>query len=164
MTLTDVLPSQVTFVSSTPGSPTCSVSSGTLTCSLPGLAPGASQAVAVQVPVAARSAGDDLSSAVISANEFDPFSGNNSAPEQTLVVPKAESELGHGTLLWEDLASAGGLAAQDYFRIAQQPYSSYEVLVDATGGDLGNGQGPQLDRTGPNGLVLQSCLGGRRGR
>jgi hypothetical protein len=45
-------------------------------------------------------------------------------------------ELVHGFRISEDLASAGGNPDVDTFAISQKPYSSYEVVVDATSGDI----------------------------
>jgi len=72
------------------------------------------------------------------------------APGATFVT-----ELFHGYSELEDLAAVGGVPEADLYRIAQKPYSSYEVLVDATSGDIG----PVLavQRTGPDGAtVLQN--------
>jgi len=37
-------------------------------------------------------------------------------------------------------------ATQDFFWITQQPFTSYEVVVDATSGDIGDANGPSLER------------------
>jgi len=48
---------------------------------------------------------------------------------------------------------------EDVFRIAQKPYSSYEVVVDATSGDIGAGSGLFLVRLAPDGTtVLQTSV------
>ena len=46
------------------------------------------------------------------------------------------------------------MADEDVFRISQKPYSSYEVVVDATSGDIGAGAGPLLQRIGPDGTTV----------
>jgi uncharacterized repeat protein (TIGR01451 family) len=88
----------------------------------------------------------------------DPNGGNNSATDTDAIVPAAsgpEGELVHGTRLRGDLAAVGA-ADRDLFRLRQQPYASYEVVVDAASGDVGAGQGPALDRVGMDGsTVLQ---------
>jgi Calx-beta domain len=57
---------------------------------------------------------------------------NDDAPE---APPLAE--LRHGASYTGDLAAQGGPTADlDEFRIAQEPYASYEVVVDAVSGDL----------------------------
>ena len=91
-------------------------------------------------------------------NETDPVSGNDSDSEPTTVGLFGESELVQGTSLWADLASVGGAPDEDLFRIGQKPYSSYEVVVDGTSGDLGMGQGPALDLLASDGTLLQSAV------
>ena len=67
-----------------------------------------------------------------------------------------ENELVHGSDQLHDLgALAGPLADTDWFRLRQRPFSSYEVVVDGTSGDIG----PTLilDRVAPDGsTVIQS--------
>jgi hypothetical protein len=46
-------------------------------------------------------------------------------------------ELSHGYISERSLAAVSGTAVRDEFRISQEPYSSYEVVVDATSGDVG---------------------------
>jgi Calx-beta domain len=52
-----------------------------------------------------------------------------SGPDQT-------GEISHGFRITEDLASAGGVPDVDTYAISQKPFSSYEVVVDATSGDI----------------------------
>ena len=48
------------------------------------------------------------------------------------------NELMHGSVQLHDLgALAGGVADNDWYRIAQRPYSSYEVVVDTTSSAIG---------------------------
>jgi uncharacterized repeat protein (TIGR01451 family) len=50
-------------------------------------------------------------------------------------------------------------ATQDFFWIAQQPFASYEVVVDATSGDIDAGAGPSLERLANDPtLTLQMSL------
>jgi hypothetical protein len=65
------------------------------------------------------------------------------------------AELSHGFSLTTDLAAQAGVADRDLYLIAQQPYSSYEVVVDATSGDLGSA-GPLLERRSGGGALLQA--------
>jgi hypothetical protein len=68
------------------------------------------------------------------------------------------AELSHGFTLTTDLASpSAGVADRDLYVVAQQPYSSYEVVVDAASGDLGTA-GPLLERRSPTDALLQSSL------
>jgi hypothetical protein len=46
------------------------------------------------------------------------------------------SEIAPGALQVHDMEGSGGVADQDWFRISQKPYSSYEVLVDGLTGGL----------------------------
>lgn len=48
VTLTDPIPDDLTFVSVTPGAPTCTEAAGTVSCSFGALAPGASQTVTIR--------------------------------------------------------------------------------------------------------------------
>jgi hypothetical protein len=67
-----------------------------------------------------------------------------------------ENELVHGSDQMHDLEALPGPAAdEDWYRISQKPYSSYEVVVDATSGDIGLTL--VLERIASNGTtVLQS--------
>lgn len=69
------------------------------------------------------------------------------------------NELVHGTDQIHDLAGRPGPVADvDWFRLSQQRYSSYEIVVDAGGGDLGS-SGPVLQRVASDGTtVLQSSV------
>jgi hypothetical protein len=48
------------------------------------------------------------------------------------------NELLHGSVQLHDLATEAGVADQDWYRIAAQPYASYEVVVDGITGDVAN--------------------------
>lgn len=158
MTLTDTLSIQVSFVSSTPGSPTCTHSRGTLTCSLGSLAPSATATVTLQVAVSTSATGSIANTGTVGGAVSDPVLGNNSDTETTQVVVAAESELSHGTRLRADLAGLGGAVDVDLYRIRQEPRASYEVVLDETSGDVGLGSGPALERVGANGAtVLQAA-------
>src|SRR6185503_8002234 len=92
--------------------------------------------------------------AVVSANEPDADPSNNADAETTL-VGRGDGELVHGTDALHDLAALPGPAVdEDVFRIAQKPYSSYEVVIDGASGDIGNGNGPLLDRIAADGTTL----------
>lgn len=47
-----------------------------------------------------------------------------------------ENELVHGSDQLHDLAARLGVADKDYYRLRQDPYASYEIVVDATSGDI----------------------------
>jgi hypothetical protein len=66
-------------------------------------------------------------------------------------------ELSHGFRQMRDFGVLTAGTAAHTFRIAQKPYSSYEVVVDATTGDVGSGLA--LQRLASDGVtVLQSSL------
>ncbi len=66
----------------------------------------------------------------------DPVSGNNSATDtDNLTLDLVE--LTHGAQLTRDLAGVGALPADHFYWLSQKPYSSYEVVVDGTSGDIG---------------------------
>jgi hypothetical protein len=67
-----------------------------------------------------------------------------------------ENELVHGSDQLHDLGALPGPAADnDWYQISQKPFSSYEVVVDATSGDIGTGL--VVTRTNSSGsTVLQT--------
>jgi Zn-dependent metalloprotease len=68
----------------------------------------------------------------------------------------ARSEIIHGTRVQKALTPVGTVAGADFYYVANQPFTSYEVVVDATSGDLGTA-GPELTRVASDGsTVLQS--------
>jgi uncharacterized repeat protein (TIGR01451 family) len=82
VTVTDTLPSGVTFVSATPSQGTCSGTT-TVTCALGYLNNGASATVSIQVTPTA--AGDLSNTASIHGSQTDPNQDNNSDTETTTV-------------------------------------------------------------------------------
>ncbi len=94
MVVTDILPSSVSFQSSTPGQPTCSEANGTVTCGLGSLASANNTQVSIVVKVDSAITGTLSNSAGVTAYEADPKPDNNSAPETTIVLASA-SEVNH---------------------------------------------------------------------
>ncbi|HET9052112.1 MAG TPA: hypothetical protein VFO60_10450, partial [Candidatus Dormibacteraeota bacterium] len=78
VTLTDPLPSGLTFVGDTTTQGSCATSSGTVTCALGTLATGAWATVTITV-AAGSTAADVTNTATVSANETDPALGDNTA-------------------------------------------------------------------------------------
>jgi uncharacterized repeat protein (TIGR01451 family) len=153
VTVVDTLPAGVTFVSSTPGPPTCVFAGATLTCGLGTLAAAGSASVTIATTVNAPG-GVLVNTATVSGATPDPDPSNNSASATTF-VGQALAELTHGARALYDLAAQPGPAAdQDVFRISQKPYSSYEVVVDATSGDIDAGAGPLVVRIGADGTTV----------
>ena len=89
VTVTDALPAGTAWIS---GSPVCSVSAGTVTCAVGALAPGASTAVGITVSTPPVS-GLLANTATVSATEPDPVPGNNSEPETTTLVQRADVQI-----------------------------------------------------------------------
>jgi uncharacterized repeat protein (TIGR01451 family) len=154
MTVTDPVPAQTGFVSASPG---CTQAASTVTCALGSLAPAAVATVTIQVAVSPSATGGLSNTASVTGGAPDPGAANNSDTEATaLLAARAEGEISHGLLLAGDLAAVGGQADVDLFRIRQQPYASYEVVLDAGSGDFG-ATGAQLERVaGDATTVLQS--------
>jgi len=153
VTVVDTLPVGVTFVSSVPGPPTCTLGGATVTCGLGPLTAGANAAVTINVTVNAA-AGVLVNTATVSGSETDPNPANNSA-SATTTVRSGKGELTQGTDAVHDLAAQPGpLADLDVFLISQKAYSSYDVVVDATSGDIGAGSGPLVQRIGPDGTTV----------
>lgn len=77
--LTDSLPGGVTFVSSNPTSPTCTESSGIVTCTFATLGPGATQNVTITVHVDPLVRGTITNTATVAGNETDNTPSNNTS-------------------------------------------------------------------------------------
>ena len=84
VTLTDVLPAGVTFVSATPSSGTCSGTS-TVVCKLGIFPSGATATIDIVVTVASNAPDTLTNSASVTALTSDPVLGNNTATEVTTV-------------------------------------------------------------------------------
>jgi len=152
VTLMDILPAGVTFVASAPGPPTCMLSGMTVACGLGALAGGGTATVTIDVT--ANAMGVLVNTAAVSGSGTDPDPANNSASAMT-IVRGAKAELAHGSEAGHDLAAQpGALADLDVFLVSQKPYSSYEVAVDATSGDIGVGAGPLLQLIGADGTTV----------
>jgi len=88
--LTDSLPSVTTFVSSVPGSPTCTESNHLVTCNLGTILNGGSATVTIVVIVDPTVRGTITNVATVSSAVSDPTPGNNSDTEDTLVNGAAD--------------------------------------------------------------------------
>jgi uncharacterized repeat protein (TIGR01451 family) len=157
VTVTDPLPAGLGFVSAAPS--VCSIAAGTVTCALGPLAAGASVSVDVTVAVGASVRGLVTNAASVAGGTADPVAANDADSEDTLVVLQARTEIAHGSQVRADLRSLGGFADEDLYRLRQEPYASYEVVVDEASGDVGLGTGPALERVGADGAtVLQTSI------
>ena len=65
----------------------------------------------------------------------------------------SNNEIAHGIVQVHDLAAQGGVADQDWIRVQNAAYSSYEATLEGMTGRLGNGSlgTPSLDRMNYNG-------------
>lgn len=85
VTVTDVLPAGVTFVSATPSQGTATNSAGTITGTLGTIAPAATATIAIIVTVGASTTGTLTNTATVTSTETDTNSANNSATQTTAV-------------------------------------------------------------------------------
>lgn len=135
-----------TFRSADP--PVCVATAPPVTCTLGPLAVGATATVALQVDLVPFPVPFAANNAFAQGPLADPDPGNNQPSVFTPVaVPGPATELAHGTDLQGTSELAEGTAG-DSMRIRQQPFSSYEVVVDATSGDVVGPSGILLERVG----------------
>jgi uncharacterized repeat protein (TIGR01451 family) len=108
VTVTDTLPSQVSFVSAASSQGTCSQASGTVTCSLGTMTSGATATVTVAVTAITLS--QAVNTATVTATQIDPITSNNTATTTTLIVSPTRVQLetftatatgGEVTLAWK---------------------------------------------------------------
>ena len=157
MTLTDPLPSTLGFESVGPSA--CAFAGGTVSCALGPLAPQASTTVTIATRVTPDPIGSLVNSATVTGGAPDPSAANNVASQSTAVLFRAAGEVAHDVALRGDLSGLATLADADYYRLRQQPYASYELVVDEASGDVGPGDGPALDRIAADGVsVLQAAV------
>ena len=89
--------------------------------------------------------------ATLTADVYDVQTINDNTAATT------RNELVHGIEQWHDLAAIGGVRDEDWFRISQQPYSSYEVTLDSVSNDIGTGlRFARMDASGTT--MLQQAL------
>jgi uncharacterized repeat protein (TIGR01451 family) len=87
---TDPLPSGLSFVSASPG---CTQAFGTVTCTLASLANGASASFAVVTSLGAGASGSLSNAAIVSSDDNDPNSGNNSSTTSTPIAGRADVDV-----------------------------------------------------------------------
>jgi uncharacterized repeat protein (TIGR01451 family) len=87
VSVVDTLPENVVFLSSTPGAPTCTLSIETVLCSLGTIASGDSREVIIVVRINATATGVLVNQAQVSSITFDSDETNNSAAEETTIMP-----------------------------------------------------------------------------
>lgn len=75
-------------------------------------------------------------------------------------TPATVNELVHGSDQMHDLGTLPGpVADQDWFRLSQKPYSSYEIVVDGASGDLGIAQLARTNAAGSAALQMSEPIG-----
>ena len=91
VSLTDVLPGGVVFVSATPTQGSCSELAGTVTCSLGTVTDGGSVDVVIAVTVPAdTAAGTITNNASVTTSTTDPVAGNDATSEDTAITTSAD--------------------------------------------------------------------------
>ena len=91
VTLLDVLPVEVSFVSATPDQGSCSEAAGTVTCALGTIVDGASVDVVIVVTVpSSASAGTVTNNATVSTATADPVAANDATSEDTSITTSAD--------------------------------------------------------------------------
>ena len=95
VTLSDTLPDDLTLVSTTPGSPTCTESDSTITCDLGTITSGSTTTVTIVAKVSDTTPPQTVldNTASVSAATTDPDSDNNSSTADTTVVTKTDLRL-----------------------------------------------------------------------
>lgn len=90
VTVTDVLPAGVTFVSATASQGTATNAAGTITGALGNIASGGTATVTVTVSVGAGTVGPIDNTATVTGNETDPVAGNNTSSTTTAVTRQVD--------------------------------------------------------------------------
>ena len=104
VTVTDTLPGELTFVSSTPGAPDCTFAADTLTCDLGTMAPTDSAQITIETVLDHPVWGSFSNTASVSADETDPIPGNNTATIDTIIGVFVDGFETGDTGRWSDTA------------------------------------------------------------
>jgi uncharacterized repeat protein (TIGR01451 family) len=132
--LTQTVPQPLTVLSTNPPQPTCQASPGLVECAVGSLAVGATLDVTVDV-VAPTGFTRVTSEARVDVLGLDLVADNDSDSEATRGALGIGTELLPGSRLLRSLDDPA-TPGEDRFLIAEDPRASYEVVVDATSGDL----------------------------
>jgi bacillolysin len=145
VTLTDTLPTEVSFVSVIPSSPTCSESSGTVICELGSLNNGDTSTVTIVTTPTTIGKFDN--NVVVKGSESDPDSTNNSASETTKALTLVEGTVKKGKIIDKDKESKDYLTIKmiscDGIGDAVEGLENKEVLI-AVGTD---NETPEFEKT-----------------
>jgi uncharacterized repeat protein (TIGR01451 family) len=155
--LTQTIPAPLTVQATFPPSPACTIGPGVVECAVGVLSPGVS--LNVLVDVSSVSGFTQVTSEVqIDPLGVDPVDANNADTETTRTLLGYGKELVHGSRLLRSLDQPP-TPGEDRYLIAEAPRASYEVVVDATSGDLAPPSGAlSLQRLGVDtATVLQTA-------
>jgi uncharacterized repeat protein (TIGR01451 family) len=86
VTVTDTLPGEVVFVSSSPGAPDCNFAVDTITCDLGTMAPTDAVVITIEAMVGYPEYGGFSNTASVAATENDPVPANNTATVDTIIA------------------------------------------------------------------------------
>jgi len=138
LTLTDILPAGMTFVSAAAAGGSCNNSNGTVTCTLTSLAPQATWQPAITMM--ATTVGSINDSASVNGSQPDPNSANNNATVTTMVVVAPPVASNGSVTTPENTPATGTLSASDpqnlslTFSIVNQPSHGSVTLTNTTTG------------------------------
>lgn len=156
--VTDIVPAEVTgatWTCTASGGSSCPPS-GSGNISVPvtlGLAGTATFVLSGTVSPAATGTVANTASVTAPGSVTDPFPGNDQATD-TDNVSLEMSELVHAATI---LRAFGSASTEHFYWLAQRPFASYEIVVDATSGDVAS---PLLSRLAGDGTtVLQNAVG-----
>ncbi len=127
VTVTDVLPPEVTFSSSTASLGSSSESGGTITTDIGTLASGASATVTITVSVAGTAIGTFTNNATVIGNETDIAPANNSTSEDTTVRPVVDVRIDKTDSA--DPVNAGGSFSYTLTVVNDGPSTATNVVV-----------------------------------
>lgn len=145
VTITDTLPSGLSFVSGTGAGFTCSASGQTVTCTRPtGLTTGSTAIVPLTVAVASGATGSISNTASVSSSLNDPNPGNNTSTTAAIPVSPRQADLG----LTKTHAGNFTLGGQGTFTLEVRNYGPATVTGAIT-----------LTDTLPSALTLASFVG-----
>lgn len=86
VTVTDTLPAELVFVSSTPSTPDCSFAGGTLTCDLGTMTPTDTAQITLETVLDHPVWGTISNTSSVTADELDPITANNTAAVDTTIA------------------------------------------------------------------------------
>jgi uncharacterized repeat protein (TIGR01451 family) len=140
-TVTDAFPAVITGVgwtcTASVGSSCPASGSGSINAPVT-LLPGGTATFTATGTLSAAATGSLSNDAQVAApgGVTDPVAGNNSATDTDNLTLDL-TELAHGSQLARALSPVGAAPADHFYWLSQKPYSSYEVVVDGTSGDVG---------------------------